>query len=160
MRLSSMADYAIVVMAAAARQCGRKRISAGEIAVRTGIPAPTVQKLVSRLTAAGLLRSVRGAGGGLHLARPAASISVADIVEAVEGPIALTSCVEVGAGRHECTLEQACSIKPHWPAVNNALRGALAAVSLAGLTEAPVTASLPTSISVPAPISVPEGAPA
>ena len=105
-----MADYAIVIMAAAARQCGRRRISAGDIAERTGIPAPTVQKLVSRLTSAGLLRSVRGVGGGLHLARPAAAISVADIVEAVEGPIALTSCV--GEGRHDCTLEQACSMKP------------------------------------------------
>jgi FeS assembly SUF system regulator len=135
-RLSSMADYAIVVMAAAARQCGRQRISSGEIAVRTGIPAPTVQKLVSRLTAAGLLRSVRGAGGGLHLARPAAAISVADIVEAVEGPIALTSCVSGGA-RHDCLLEQGCSMKPHWPAVNDALRGALASVTLAGLTQTP-----------------------
>jgi FeS assembly SUF system regulator len=144
-----MADYAIVVMAAAAKQCGRKRICAGEIAARTGIPAPTVQKLVSRLTGAGLLRSVRGAGGGLHLARPAAAISVADIVEAVEGPIELTSCVGVGEGRHECTLEQACSVKPHWPAVNHALRGALAAVTLAGLTEAPVPVPLPTTIPVP-----------
>jgi FeS assembly SUF system regulator len=132
-RLSSMADYAIVVMAAAARQCGHQRITAPEVARRTGIPAPTVQKLVSRLTAAGLLRSVRGATGGLHLARPAAAISVADIVEAVEGPIALTSCV--GEGRHDCTLEQACSLKPHWPAVNDALRGALASVSLAGLSQ-------------------------
>jgi FeS assembly SUF system regulator len=140
-----MADYAVVVMAAAARQCGRQRISAGEIAVRTGIPGPTVQKLVSRLTAAGLLRAVRGAGGGLHLARPAAAISVADIVEAVEGPIALTSCV--GEGRHDCTLEQACSMKPHWPAVNDALRGALASVTLAGLTEAPVKAPIPVAIS-------------
>jgi FeS assembly SUF system regulator len=132
-----MADYAIVVMAAAARQCGRQRIAAGEIALGTGIPAPTVQKLVSRLTSAGLLRAVRGAGGGLHLARPAATISVADIVEAVEGPIALTACLE--QGRHECTLEQACSLRPHWPAVNDALRGALASVSLAGLVEAPKT---------------------
>jgi Rrf2 family protein len=94
-----------------------------------------VQKLVSRLTAAGLLRAVRGAGGGLHLARPAAAISVADIVEAVEGPIALTACVE--QGRHDCTLEDACFLRPHWPAVNDALRGALASVSLAGLTETP-----------------------
>jgi FeS assembly SUF system regulator len=143
-RLSSMADYAIVVMAAAARQCGRPRISAPEVARLTGIPAPTVQKLVSRLTSAGLLRSVRGATGGLHLARPAAAISVADIVEAVEGPIALTSCV--GDGRHDCVLEQGCSLKPHWPAVNDALRGALASVSLAGLTKTPVAAGLPEEI--------------
>lgn len=133
MRLSSMADYAVVVMAAAARHCGGARVSAGELADETGLPAPTVQKLVSRLSAAGLLRSSRGVGGGLKLARPAAAISLADIVEAVEGPIALTSCLE--EGRHDCTLEDACAMRPHWPGVNEALRGALAQVPLTQLAE-------------------------
>jgi FeS assembly SUF system regulator len=133
MRLSSMADYAVVTMAAAARHCGGARISAAQIAEETGVPAPTVQKLVSRLTAAGLLRSSRGVGGGLKLARPAAAITLADIVEAVEGPIALTACIE--HGRHDCTLESACMVRPHWPIVNEALRGALAQVSLTRLAE-------------------------
>lgn len=131
MRLSSMADYAVVTMAAAARHCGGVRVSAGQLALETGIPAPTVQKLVSKLTSAGLLRSVRGQGGGLKLARPAAAITLADIVEAVEGPIALTACVELG--KHDCGLEQACAVKPHWPLVNEALRGALAGVPLTQL---------------------------
>ena len=133
MRLSSMADYAVVTMAAAARHCGGARVSAGQLAAETGLPAPTVQKLVSRLTAAGLLRSARGVGGGLRLARPAAAISLADIVEAVEGPIALTACVD--QGKHDCGLESACQVKPHWPAVNEALRGALAGVSLTSLAQ-------------------------
>jgi FeS assembly SUF system regulator len=133
MRLSSMADYAVVTMAAAARHCGGARISAAQIAEETGVPAPTVQKLVSRLTAAGLLRSSRGVGGGLKLARPAAAITLADIVEAVEGPIALTACIE--HGRHDCTLESACMVRPHWPIVNEALRGALAQVPLTRLAE-------------------------
>ncbi|MEY4671058.1 MAG: hypothetical protein RLZZ415_937, partial [Pseudomonadota bacterium] len=94
MRLSSMADYAVVTMSAAARHCGGMRVSAAELAAETGLPVPTVQKLVSRLTSAGLLRSTRGVGGGLKLARPAAAISLADIIEAVEGPIALTQCVD------------------------------------------------------------------
>ena len=94
MRLSSMADYAVVTMCAASRHCGTARVSAADLAEETGLPAPTVQKLVSLLSRAGLLRAVRGAGGGLKLARPAAAISLADIVEAVEGPIALTTCVE------------------------------------------------------------------
>ena len=141
MRLSSMADYAVVTMAAASRHCGGARVSAAQLAEETGLPVPTVQKLVSRLTAAGLLRSSRGVGGGLKLARPAAAITLADIVEAVEGPIALTPCLEKGRidgkqdGRHDCTLEQACHVRPHWPIVNEALRGALAQVPLTRLAE-------------------------
>src|SRR5690606_19605274 len=109
MRLSSMADYAVVTMGAAARHCGGARVSSAQLAAESGVPVPTVQKLVSLLTAAGLLRSVRGAGGGLQLARPAAAITLADIVEAVEGPIAITACV--GKGRHECSIEQSCSAR-------------------------------------------------
>lgn len=133
MRLSSMADYAVVIMSAAARHCGGVRVSAGQLAEETGVPVPTVQKLVSRLTGAGLLRSSRGVGGGLKLARPPAAISIADIVEAVEGPIALTACLE--QGKHDCSLESACQVRPHWPQVNAALRGALAQVSLTQLVE-------------------------
>ena len=133
MRLSSMADYAVVTMCAAARHCGSARVSAAELAVETGLPAPTVQKLVSLLSRAGLLRSVRGAGGGLKLARPAAAISLADIVEAVEGPITLTPCVE--HGRHDCALEASCNVRPHWGVVNETLRGALAGVPLTRLAQ-------------------------
>jgi FeS assembly SUF system regulator len=138
MRLSSMADYAVVTMSAAARHCGGARSSAGELAAETGLPLPTVQKLVSLLSKAGLLRSLRGAGGGLQLARPAAAITLADIVEAVEGPIALTSCVE--HGKHDCALEGACGVQPHWGAVNQAMRGALAGISLTELARPKVSA--------------------
>ena len=145
MRLSNMADYAVVTMTAAARHCGsaqlvgadgkkRARISAGQLALETGLPAPTVQKLVSKLSSAGLLRAVRGSGGGLKLARPAAAISLADIVEAVEGPIALTPCVD--SGRHDCGMELACAVRPHWGVVNSAVRGALAAIPLTQLAGA------------------------
>lgn len=134
MRLSSMADYAVVTMSAAARHCGSARVSSAQLALETGLPVPTVQKLVSALTSAGLLRSVRGAGGGLTLARPAAAITLADIVEAIEGPIALTACVD--HGKHDCALESACIVRPHWGAVNAAMRGALADVPLTRLAEA------------------------
>lgn len=133
MRLSSMADYAVVTMSAAARHCGSARVSSAQLALETGLPVPTVQKLVSALTAAGLLRSVRGAGGGLKLARPAAAITLADIVEAIEGPIALTACVD--HGKHDCALESACIVRPHWGAVTAAMRGALAEVPLTRLAE-------------------------
>ena len=133
MRLSSLADYAVVMMSAIARHCGQSRLNAAQLAEETGIPVPTVQKLVSKLTAAGLLRSSRGVGGGLKLARPAAAISLADIVEAVEGPIALTPCVDTG--KHDCGLEGTCSVRPHWGTVNAAMRGALAGVPLTQLAE-------------------------
>ena len=144
MRLSSMADYAVVTMTAAARHCGRHgaggaRVSAQQLADETGLPVPTVQKLVSKLAAAGLLKSVRGLGGGLTLARPAAAISLADIVEAVEGPIAMAPCSV--HGRHDCTLEADCTVRPHWPEVDAALRGALAGVTLTQLTR-PVPAGV------------------
>ncbi len=147
MRLSSMADYAVVTMSAAARHCGsaqlvgadgkkRLRVSAAQLADETGLPVPTVQKVVSLLTAAGLLRSSRGVGGGLKLARPAAAISLADIVEAIEGPIALTACVDSGKhGKHDCGFESACTVRPHWGVVNAAMRGALADVPLTRLAE-------------------------
>ena len=129
MRLSNLADYAIVTMCAATRHCGGARVSAGELAAETGLPAPTVQKVVSKLSGAGLLRSVRGAGGGLQLARPAAAITLADIVEAVEGPIALTACVD----GTQCAVDHNCTVKPHWPIINEALRGALADIPLTRL---------------------------
>ena len=131
MRLSNLADYAVVTMSQAARHCGGGRVSASELAAETGLPAPTVQKLVSKLVGAGLLRSVRGAGGGLQLARPAAAITLADIVEAVEGPIALTACVE----GTDCSVDHECRVRPHWPLVNETLRSALAGVSLVQLAQ-------------------------
>jgi len=134
MRLSSLADYAVVMMSAAARHCGQSRINAAVLADETGIPLPTVHKLVSKLGAAGLLRSVRGAGGGFKLARPAAAVTLADIIEAVEGPIAMTSCVE--SGRHDCGMEGSCRVQPHWPVVNDAVRGALANITLTSLGNA------------------------
>lgn len=136
MRLSSLADYAVVILTAAARHCGaRGRLNATLLAEQTGVPLPTVQKLVSRLSAAGLIETVRGTGGGLRLARPPATITLADMIEAVEGPIAMTACVE--DGRHDCGIEGTCCVKPHWSIVNEAVKGALAGVSLASLSSHP-----------------------
>ncbi len=134
MRLTSLADYAVVMMAAAARHPAGARLSAGVLAGETGVPLATAQKLMGRLAAAGLLASARGTGGGFALSRPAAGISLADIVEAVEGPIAMTTCVD--EHRHECALDGHCQVKPHFSTVNTIVRGALAGISLATLSEA------------------------
>ena len=130
MRLSHLADYAVVLMTAAARYPAGARLSATELAGDTWVPLPTAQKLMGQLAACGLLSSVRGAGGGFALARSATEISLADIVEAVEGPIAMTVCSE---GRSDCALDAHCRVKPHMGVVGNAVRGALGAVSLTEL---------------------------
>ena len=129
MRLTHLADYAVVMMTAAARRDGDVRLSATELAEETGVPLPTAQKLMQRLAAHGLLIGQRGAGGGYALSRPVHEISLADIVEAVEGPIALTQC----SGSDEpsdCALDAHCRVKPHMGIVGEAVRGALSAVSL------------------------------
>ncbi|HEX8222295.1 MAG TPA: Rrf2 family transcriptional regulator [Allosphingosinicella sp.] len=136
MRLTSLADYAVVVMAAAARRPAGARLSAGLIAEETGVPLPTAQKLMGRLAGAGLLESARGTGGGFRLAKAAAGISLADIIEAVEGPIAMTNCITGSV--HDCALEGSCRVKPHLSVVNDAVRGALQGVTLATLASSPV----------------------
>lgn len=131
MRLSHLADYAVVLMTAAARRAPGARLSATDLASETGVPLPTAQKLMGQLAGHGLLSSVRGAGGGFALARPAEGISLADIVEAVEGPIALTMCSELN--NHQCLLDAHCRVKPHIGIVGNAVRGALGSVTLTEL---------------------------
>jgi FeS assembly SUF system regulator len=144
MRLTSLSDYAVVMLAAAARAPVCARLSATALAAETGIPLPTAQKLTGKLAAAGLLATARGAGGGFRLARGAQDISLADIVEAVEGPIAMATCVD--DSRHDCALEGACAVRPHMSVVNDVVRGALQSVTLAQLSCAPAKAGAQDTI--------------
>ncbi|MDQ3245759.1 MAG: SUF system Fe-S cluster assembly regulator [Pseudomonadota bacterium] len=135
MRLTHLADYAVVMMTAAARREPGERLSASDLASETGVPLPTAQKLMGKLAAAGLLTSARGARGGFALSRPGQEISLADVIEAVEGPIAMTQC----SGSEEasdCALDAHCRVKPHMNVVSNAVRGALGAVTLQSLASA------------------------
>lgn len=133
MRLTHLADYAVVMMTAAARRDASARLSATDLAQETGVPLPTAQKLMQQLAAHGLLIGQRGAGGGYALARPVGEISLADIVEAIEGPIVLTQCAD--GANHDCALDTHCRVKPHMGIVGNAVRGALGAVSLRELAQ-------------------------
>src|SRR4029453_641555 len=132
MRLTHLADYAVVLMTAAARReqpfegKGGARLSAPDPRKDTGCPLPTAQKRMQQLAAHGLLVGHRGAGGGYALARPVAEISLADIVEAVEGPIVMTMCAD--GVNHECLLGAHCRVKPHMGIVGDPIRGALAPV--------------------------------
>ena len=134
MRLTHLADYAVVMMTAAARRPAAARLSATELADETGVPLPTAQKLMQRLAAHGLLVGQRGAGGGYHLARPVTDISLADIVEAVEGPIEMTQCSS-NDGPSDCALDAHCRVKPHMGLIGAKVRGALGAVSLQELAQ-------------------------
>jgi FeS assembly SUF system regulator len=149
-RLTNLADYAVVVMAAAARDPATK-LSAARVAEMTSIPAPTVAKLMGTLARGGLLNASRGMAGGFTLARAPEAISVKDVVEAVDGPIALTNCA--GHDVTDCAMEGHCAIRGHWPPINQAVRGALAAVSLADLVR-PAAAVSPQPAQNAAPVSV------
>jgi FeS assembly SUF system regulator len=129
-RLSRLADYGVVLacqMAVKVDCCH----NAFDLAAATGLPAPTVSKLLAALARAGVLTSQRGAKGGYRLARAPEAISAADIVSAVDGPIALTVCIEHGAGA--CDVESLCPTRSGWRRINDAVRDAMKSVSLAEL---------------------------
>lgn len=136
-RLSKLADYGIVMTAHLAQDQGQA--STQEIAAATGIPQPMASKILKLLARADLLRSRRGAHGGYELARPAGEISVAQIIEALEGPIALTECVDETGG---CGLELICQARTNWPRINDAIREALEEISLAEMAAGPAAAAL------------------
>ncbi len=127
-RLSRLADYGVFLMSRMAAD-DESVHNAVDIATATGLPVPTVSKLLTALARAGLLDSQRGAKGGYRLGRDPGGITVADIVSAVDGPIALTMCIEHGPGT--CDVESFCSVGRGWHRINDAVRQALSEVSLA-----------------------------
>jgi FeS assembly SUF system regulator len=129
LRISRLTDYATVLLAALAGQPARLQ-TATSLAEQTHIAAPTVSKLLKQLQRAGLVVSTRGTHGGYQLARPAAQISAAAIVDALEGPMALTDCA---AGEGHCDIEHSCQVGRVWQRLNVAIRRSLNEVSLAQL---------------------------
>lgn len=129
LKLSKLADYATVLMTAIAADSGRVQ-NGLELAERTHVPSPTVAKLLKMLARGGLLESLRGAHGGYRLARSADKISVADVIGALEGPIAVTECSQHGSG---CGIESTCAARANWRLINTAIRQALEAVTLASM---------------------------
>lgn len=137
LRVSKLTDYATVVMGHLAVAAQRVH-SAAEVAQCTGIALPTTSKVLKALARAGLLRSARGQGGGYILARPAAEISVAQIVRSFEGPVGLTEC---GSSEGLCMQESVCSIRGNWQRINQLVLAALEATTLADMIR-PVTAPI------------------
>ena len=128
-RLTNLADYGVVLMCEIAN--GDGRISAQDLSTSTNIPLPTVSKILNALGRHTLLVSHRGLKGGFSLAKPVDDISVADIIEAIDGPIALTHCSE--PEDVDCGYVDICAMRPKWQVINSAVRGALSDVKLTSL---------------------------
>ena len=147
-RMSRLTDYAILILAHLARSPGT--LTAHELAARSRVPLPTVSKLAKELSKAGLVVSHRGRNGGYGLARSADAISVAEIVEALEGPIALTECAK--PGRIDCEIEDTCVARATWDPVSRAIETALRGLPLSSI--APFRAGdapAPVRLGAPAP---------
>ena len=134
LRLSKLADYAVVVLVRLSHAEGCQ--TSPGVAAITGLPEPTVAKVLKALASAGLVNSQRGARGGYRLARVLGAISVADVVTAIDGPIAIAACVEGGAGG--CVSEELCPVRGRWDPVNHAVMQALMRITLADMTSIPV----------------------
>lgn len=126
LRVSRLADYASVVMACLARHSGEV-LPATQVGEETRLELPTVSKLLKRLAHAGLVESFRGATGGYRLARQPKDISLAEIVEALDGPIGLTEC---GLGHGGCERQSFCAVSRDWLGIGAAIDSALRGISL------------------------------
>ena len=130
-RLSRLSDYAVSLMTHIAHEADEIH-NAHDLAEKAHLPAPTVSKILATLAREDLLESVRGRQGGYRLSQESSDISVEDIIAAVDGPIALTQCIDQGPG--SCGVEAFCPSSAHWHRINEAIRQALGKVTLAELT--------------------------
>lgn len=128
LRLSKQTDYATVLLSHMATAPERV-CNVNELALATHVSAPMASKTLKILAREGLLTSERGANGGYRLSRSPAEISIADVVRAIEGPIAVTQC----SSRDGCSLQSHCQIRPHWQVINHAIINSLKQLSLAEL---------------------------
>lgn len=129
LKISKLADYAIVIMNTIATDPSAL-LSATDIAAKTTIAEPTVSKLLKMLTQANLLNSQRGMHGGYELIQPANTITVASIIEAIDGKIAMTEC-EKSDGC--CAVASNCTVSSNWQKISRAIRNALSDISLADM---------------------------
>lgn len=129
-RISKLTDYGIVLLTHFAK-APAATLTARGLSLESAIPLPTVGKILKLLAGASLLNSQRGLKGGYSLAKVPKEISIATIIAALEGPIALTQCT-----MHEedlCELEPACPVKSNWRKINNAVSKALEGLTLADM---------------------------
>ena len=126
-----MTDYGVVVATHLAACDAPQPVRS--LAEETQIPAPTVSKVLKALAKAGVVSSQRGVRGGYLLARGPSDTPVLDVIEALEGPIAVTECADDGTDA-SCEYEPSCEVRANWQKINLAVRQALAGISLADMT--------------------------
>ncbi|MCK6370653.1 MAG: SUF system Fe-S cluster assembly regulator [Gammaproteobacteria bacterium] len=140
LRISRLTDYGTMILVHLARRSGQV-CSASDVAAGTHVALPTVQKILKYLARAELVVSVRGAEGGYTLGREPGTISAADILDALEGPVAITECSQIDS---QCELESLCPVGSAWQQINKSIRLALDDIKLTDLrgpaTEIPVAA--------------------
>ena len=131
LRVTRLTDYATIVLTVLAARPGTV-LSATDLAERAGLEVPTVSKLLKPLAQAGLVEGFRGVHGGYRLARPASEISLVEIVEAMEGPLAMTEC---SLDHGDCGLSPQCGVRANWRRINDVVADALRGISLAQMLE-------------------------
>lgn len=131
-KLSKMTDYGVVIMSVMAR-VPERIMTAPDASLYTGLPVPTAAKILRRLAKSPFLQSQRGAHGGYRLTLTPKEISIADIIRALEGPVAVASCVDKELP--DCTVENQCPMRGGWEKVNRALNAALEEVTLADMCQ-------------------------
>ena len=128
LRITKLADYGVILLSSFVTEADRQPLNARDLAEGTKLPLPTVSKILKALTREGLLTSHRGAKGGYRLAKDPEEISVAEIIRALEGPIAMTECLEADSG--PCPQETLCPVSSNWRVINRAVMSALERIPL------------------------------
>lgn len=132
-KLSKLTDYAVIILGRMATGDGKLETASG-LSEKTGLPEPTVAKVLKLLAKGGLIVSTRGVNGGYVLSKTPSEINMASVITALEGPVQLTSCTIEG-GDECCSHSPNCTMKGKWNPVNDAMQKALEDVTLAQMIE-------------------------
>lgn len=130
MRITRKSDYGLRAMVELARRFGEAPISIGEISASQGIPDPFLEKIMQELKSAGLIQATHGRGGGYSLKRSPETISVKEVIEALEGPVALVNCLDASL---RCEIERGCPTSAFWAVINERFEQALGETTLQDL---------------------------
>lgn len=131
-KIAKLTDYAVVLLGWLGRVQDSAAVSAALLSQETGFPEPTVAKVLKKLAQAKLVVSERGVSGGYRIARPASAISIRDVIEALDGPIAIASCVD--AADMTCQAASICVSRGRWNPVNEVIRKALSDITVQDMT--------------------------